>query len=72
MVSAKVIALVLTVIMPGDTPDINHTVRQESFEACWREARSFVERDLSESLRSQGAIGLAAACAYKELPSEER
>lgn len=71
MVTAKGIALILSVVMPGEVPDINHVMKMDSFEHCWDAAKDFVEHDLTEELRSHGAIGLKATCGYMELPSDK-
>jgi len=71
MVSAKIIALVVSIVMPGDQPDVTHMERQPSFDECWAAAKAFTERDLSDTLRKQGALGLKATCGYYEMPSRD-
>lgn len=70
MVTSKMIVLVVSIIMPQDIPDIDHVYHVTSFEECWKNAKEFTERDLSDELREHGAVGLKATCAYKEMPSE--
>ena len=71
MVSAKAIVLIVSIVMPGDAPDINHMAKMKSFDDCWSDAREFVERDLTEDMRQHGALGLKATCGYYEMPSEQ-
>lgn len=70
MSALKAIVLVVSVIMPADKPDINHVERMKDFPACWGAAKEFTERDLSDSLKSQGALGLKATCGFYEVPGE--
>lgn len=69
MITAKTIVLVLSIMMPGEIPDIDHVMKSDSFDVCWAAAKSFTERDLTEDMRGHGAIGLKATCAYREMPS---
>lgn len=71
MFTSKTIVLVVSIMMPRDIPDVDHVVRMESFDQCWASAKEFVERDLTDNMRSSGALGLKATCAYQEKPSEE-
>ncbi len=50
--------------------DIQHVVHMKTMEACFDGAKDFLSHDMSDALREKGAIGLSAACAYKEMPSE--
>ena len=70
MTSSKIIVLVLSIVMPQEVPDINHIERMKSFDDCWKAAREFTERDLSEDMRAKGAMGYRAACGYFDRPSE--
>lgn len=69
MPTAKAIALIVSVIMPADQPDINHVERVKDFQSCWAAAKEFAERDLSDALRARGALGLKATCGFMERPS---
>lgn len=69
--SLKAIALIVAVVMPADRPDIRHVEPQPSFDVCWHAAKEFAERDLSDTLRSKGAIGLMATCGFMEVPGED-
>lgn len=69
MITSKSILLVLSIMMPREAPDVDHVVKVGSFDECWAAAREFTERDLTDVLRDQGAIGLKATCAYREMPS---
>lgn len=71
MVAAKVVFLIITVMMPGEQPDINHAMKMKSFDACWAAAKDFTEHDLTEELRSHGAVGMKATCGYQEMPSHD-
>lgn len=70
MVSAKIIVLMVSIVMPGDQPDVNHIERMKDFASCWDAAKSFTERDLTEDMRNKGALGFKASCAYLEKPSQ--
>lgn len=67
--SAKMIVLILTVLMPRDVPDIRHVMKMDSMESCWDGAKDFLAHDMTEELREKGALGLGAMCAYQEMPS---
>ena len=69
--SAKMVVLILTILMPQDIPDIQHVMHMESLDSCFDGAKDFLSHDLSEELRAKGAIGLSANCAYKEMPSDK-
>lgn len=69
MPTAKAIALIVSVIMPADQPDINHVERAKDFPSCWAAAKEFAERDLSDALRARGALGLKATCGFMERPA---
>lgn len=71
MVTAKAVVLVVSIIMPGDVPDVNHVTRMHSFDECWASAREFTERDLTDAMRGGGAVGLKATCGYQEMPSRD-
>ena len=70
MPGLKAIALIVSVIMPADQPDINHVERVKDFAVCWQMAKDFAERDLSEALRARGALGLKATCGFMERPGD--
>lgn len=69
--SAKMVVLILTIMMPQDVPDIRHVMHMESLSSCFEGAKDFLSHDLSEELRDKGAIGLSANCAYQEMPSDK-
>lgn len=69
--SLKAIALIVAVVMPADRPDIRHVERQPSFDVCWQAAKEFADRDLSDTLRSKGALGLKATCGYVETGEDD-
>jgi len=69
MVTSKAIYLVVSIMMPRDQPDIDHMAKVDSFEHCWKAAREFTEKDLTDDLRAHGALGLKATCGYQEMPS---
>lgn len=71
MVTSKAIVLVMSIMMPQDVPDVNHVMRMKSFDECWAAAKAFTERDLTETMRAGGAVGLKATCGYQELPSSD-
>lgn len=70
MTSAKIIVLIVSIVMPGQQPDMNKIYPLKSFDECWMAAKDFTERDLTDDMRSHGAIGLKAACGYLEKPSD--
>ena len=67
--SAKMIVLVLSILMPGETPDIRHMMKMQSMEACWDGAKDYMAHDMTDELRTHGAIGMSVTCAYQEMPS---
>jgi hypothetical protein len=67
----KIIVLIVSIMMPRDVPDVRHVQQMESFETCWEGAKDFLAHDLSDEMRTRGAIGMSAACAYQELPSQK-
>ncbi len=68
-VTPKAVMLLLSVMMPGEQPDISHHERMKSLDECWTAAKEFTEKGVPDSLRAQGAVGLRAGCAYVEMPS---
>lgn len=69
--SLKAIALIVSIVMPADRPDITHVERVVSFDACWAAAKEFAERDLTATLRERSALGLKATCGFMEVPGED-
>lgn len=69
--TGKIIVLIVSIVMPRDVPDIQHVTKMESFEACWDGAKAFLAHDLTDVMREKGAVGLSAACAYQDLPSQK-
>lgn len=67
----KVFVLIVSIMMPQGVPDVQHAFKMESPSACWEGAKDFLSHDLSDEMRSKGALGLSAACAYQELPSQK-
>jgi hypothetical protein len=66
----KIIVLIVSIMMPGQQPDINHAQQMRDAASCWDAAKEFTERDMTDEIRSHGAIGYKAACMYIEKPSE--
>jgi hypothetical protein len=60
----KVIVLMMSIVMPQGVPDVEHASRMDSTEECWKEAKEFTERGLTDGMKAHGAIGLAAGCMY--------
>jgi len=71
MITSKILILIVSIVMPQEQPDINKTYPVKTCDYCWKAAKSFTERDLTDDMRAKGAIGLRAACMYVEKPSEE-
>lgn len=61
----KVFILIVSILMPGREPDINHMQQMESADACWDAAKEYMSHDLTKEMRQRGAIGLRAGCAYQ-------
>lgn len=59
----KIIVLIVSILMPGREPDIDHQAKMESLEACWAAAQEFMSHDLNDAAREKGAVGLSARCA---------
>ena len=66
----KIIVLIVSIVMPGQQPDINHAERMRDAASCWDAAKAFTERDLTDDMRAHGAIGYKAACMSIEKPSD--
>ena len=69
--SAKMVVLILSILMPRDVPDIRHVMEMHDLDSCWEGAKDFMSHDMSEELRVKGALGLSASCAYQEMPSDK-
>ena len=66
------IILVVSIIMPGNIPDIRKTIPQDTLDDCWAAARDFVNHDVTRAMRERGALGYGATCAFQEKPSTEQ
>jgi hypothetical protein len=66
----KEFALIITLIMPGDQPDVRHLEPAPSIEACFVAAKKFLAKPLTEDMKAHGVIGVAAACAWREEPKK--
>lgn len=66
----KVIVLIMSIVMPPNVPDVTHIQKMDNFESCWDGAKDYMTHELSEEMRSHGAIGLSAACSFLERPSQ--
>lgn len=67
----KIIVLVVSIIMPQGVPDIQHVRKVDSFESYWDSAKDYLAHDVTDEMRAKGAVGLSAACAYQDLPSQK-
>ena len=66
------IMLIVTIIMPGDRPDIRHHETRSTMDACWADAKAYMDRPMSAEVRHLGALGLGASCAFVEKPAVEQ
>lgn len=67
--SVKIVALIVSIIMPQAQPDVDHVTIMKDLTSCWVAAKEFTDHDLSDAMRERGAIGLKATCAFREAPS---
>jgi hypothetical protein len=67
----KETVLIVAILMPGQQPDVVHRTAMPTLQECLDRAKAFVDRDLTDDLRTHGAIGYSASCAWREAPSEK-
>ena len=56
----------LTVIMPGQQPDIEGHFRWQSAGDCLKEAKAFLDHGLTEGMKARGAVAIKAGCSTNE------
>jgi hypothetical protein len=66
----KEIALIITLIMPADKPDIQRMKPVTSIEECLVSAKKFLDMPIDEAMKKEGIIGLGATCAWREKQSD--
>ena len=65
----KEVLLVVTIIMPGNAPDVRYPITVMTMAECWDQAKEFAGRELTEEMRDHGVIGYGASCMWREKPS---
>ena len=68
MIPAQIL-LVITLVMPGQTPDVKHVIHEKNLTECWADAHEFVEAGLTDAERAAGGIAVMAGCLSQ--PAEE-
>ena len=67
----KEVLLIVSILMPGQKPDIKHQVTGLTMEECFEQAKDFIGHELTDAMREHGAIGYGATCMGREQPSTE-
>ena len=67
----KEVLLIVSILMPGQKPDIQHQVTGLTMEECFEQAKDFIGHELTDAMREHGAIGYSATCMWREKPSME-
>lgn len=62
------VLLIISYVMPGRLPDIQHRLPEPTIEECWTDAKEFVKRGIPKVAADKGAIAVMAAC--REVPPE--
>lgn len=62
------ILLTLTVITPGEEPNLQRRFEVATIDKCWEAARKWVEQDPEEF----GGVALSATCASGKRPADEQ
>jgi hypothetical protein len=62
----------MTIMMPGNIPNVNNMKHMDSAETCWVAAKQWAESDLSDELKQMGAIGKIAGCAFSKNENKEK
>lgn len=62
------VILVLTIIMPGQQPDVHKKLSMPNIEECFAQAKDWDERGLTAEMKAKGGIAVAAGCLVKEQP----
>ena len=53
--------LALTIVMPGNTPDLQKMIPMKSLEECWQTAQAFVQaEDIGKKKRTPGVTDWAS------------
>ena len=68
MIPAQIL-LIITLVMPGQTPDLKHVIHEKDLAECWVDAKEFVEAGLTDAERATGAVAVMAGCLSR--PAEE-
>lgn len=65
----EVILIVVLYMVPTGDPSVPPYIMQRmpepNMEECWKDAHEFANRDLSDVMRHNGAIGLGAQCSWR-------
>ena len=61
-----IIFLWLTIIMPGQKPDIEGHFKQPSAAECWKEAQAFLDQGVTDAMKERGAVAVKAGCSTDE------
>jgi hypothetical protein len=56
------IFLILSIVMPGNMPDIVQRMPEPSLEQCWVDAAEFTTAYKAANPKVEGAIAIQAAC----------
>jgi hypothetical protein len=64
-----IVLLVLTIVMPPNTPDIRHQMQEPSIEQCWADAAEFVQHGVPKVVTNGQAV--MAGCLVREAPSND-
>ncbi len=56
------VILILTMVMPGQTPDVIVKIPQDTVAECWVDAKEFVDRGLTNGMKATGGVAVMAAC----------
>ncbi len=65
MLSAPIV-LILTIVMPGKTPDEHRQMSMPTIEECFVQAKEWDERGVTEEMSAKGAIAVVGACLIKK------
>jgi hypothetical protein len=56
------IILILTIVMPGNLPDVNKALSMPTVEECFVQAREWDVRGLTSGIAVKGAVAVRASC----------
>lgn len=62
------IILILTIVMPGNLPDVNKKLVMPTIDECVANVREWDERGLTQGMKDKGGVAVRASCQVADGP----